>query len=95
MKQYPDTEKTYGIVVTDATGNEELNEKRAHLERADPDNIVFLSVIPHDITARADWKEIESAFSAFPRRGVDVESVTAEQIEHLVEKITVLRVGRR
>lgn len=91
MKTFPASEKTYGLIVTESTENAELDRKRRFLERGDADNIVLLSVLPHDVKARRDWSEIEMAFSAFPRHSLVVELVTPDQIEQLPKNITILK----
>ncbi|WP_316157878.1 hypothetical protein [Cupriavidus sp. BIC8F] len=88
MKTFRNTEKTYGLIVTETTESAELDRKRRFLERGDADNIVLFSVLPHDVKARPDWSEIEMAFSAFPRNGLAIEHVTLDQIEQRPQNIT-------
>ncbi|CAE6821859.1 hypothetical protein R70006_06240 [Paraburkholderia domus] len=91
MQKFPDTQATYGVVVTAATTSAELTAKRDVLKRMDADNIVLLSVEPHNVHARIDWPEIRAAFSKIPRARFSVEHIAQDEIARLARQMSVMQ----
>jgi hypothetical protein len=91
LQKFAETESTYGIVVTAATTTADIKAKRDVLTRMDPDNIVLLSVEPHNVQARIDWPEIGTAFEGITRTPLYVEHVAQEKIARLAQQISVLQ----
>ncbi len=69
------TKKTYGIVVTQATQFHALVAKSQVLAKADPDEIVLLSLTPYNVQQDANWPAIEGLFRPLVGNGFSVQPV--------------------
>ena len=79
---FPDNEKTVGLIVTEASTAAELEEMHRSISRMCADRVVILSPQPFEVRAAPIWPTLEDLFSGLTRHFV-VESVASTELAEL------------
>jgi hypothetical protein len=90
---FPATKKIYGVVITKDTKRAEILRTLDTMSKLDGDLVLFLSVLPHDVTTRVDWELITKAVRVRGFRGEDhqVRYINESDIDTVATQISVLK----
>lgn len=90
---FPTTKKIYGVVVDQNTQTATILKVLDTISKLDGDLVLFLSVLPHDVTTRPDWDLISKAVRVRGYQGkqFEVRYINQADIPAIADEISVLQ----